>query len=55
MNKDFYAGMFFGGVLALVISALLLAFAPDYLGLSALLWIVVLDLTTHNFIERLKQ
>lgn len=42
-SYNFYAGMFFGGILALMIEALLLAFAPDYLGHSAVIWIIVLD------------
>ena len=42
MNKDFYTGMFFGGIIAFLISGILMLFKLE--GLSILIWIILLDI-----------
>lgn len=41
LNRDFYTGVFFGGILALIIEAVLMMF--DLVGISALIWIIIVD------------
>lgn len=43
IKTAFYEGLFFGGILALMINELLLIFAEEYIGLTPIIWIIILD------------